>query len=100
MTRAERIEETVRGILDRRAACDHACQHSECRIVRELRAALSLPPDAPDEYRRGIEDAARVVEGCGGGCEYVPEETVETYYARAIRALAPPPAPAADEVRP
>ena len=104
MTRSQRIEEAARALLDgsegvklSAGAADVMNYWNRYRGLRaDLRAALSLPPDAPDEYRRGfadgVEAAAQVLN------TNWPATTYRGLIAD-IRALAPPPAPGADAAK-
>jgi hypothetical protein len=81
MTRARAIEEAARALLAANDAERDRCRSENvdnpmyvCPPCREgeirdepLRAALSLPADAPpDEYRRGVEDAAKWIREHAG----------------------------------
>jgi hypothetical protein len=103
MTRARAIEEALRGLdlalNDEFCRGGRVCGPSIGQAWNAARAALSLPADAPpDEYRRGVEDAARVADKVATRQDDDPTPRVikEVAYvigremARAIRALAPP----------
>ena len=83
--RAKRIEECARALLDGSEGIKLNAGTAEVMnywnryrgLRAALRAALSLPPDAPDEYLRGYEDGVVA--------------TIKEYD------LAPPPAPGACE---
>jgi hypothetical protein len=108
MTRARAIEEAARALLAANDAERDRCRSENvdnpmyvCPPCREgeirdepLRAALSLPADAPpDEYRRGVEDAAKLCDAAaavpGTGRDGSVALSAAAYCIRALAPLAP-----------